>query len=388
MLQSPSLEDGLRVLLAAIIGERAVEAGLWVWPEPSVVAIGLIGTARLYEVRSHELARVPPTDETLVGWSQLASPARCSVTPLGAVGAICLPATCRPCSAEEERWYGIWLEWLTTREQTLRDAKLKSMAEFAGGAGHEINNPLATILGRSQLLLRQEIDPERRRWLSAIGGQALRIRDMISDTMVFARPPAPKIRPVEVEPLIRSVTDRFAEELQSANIQLQVSLSLLTPSSLHDSSPSTLNPQLSSLPLDPEQFQVVCIELLRNAIRAVSSLSHIPNGNPNEHAPLRQIGLRARPRTWQGRNWLELDLANNGPELTSADRMHAFDPFYSGRDAGRGLGFGLTKCWRILTLHGGHIHLHSTPATTTFRTLWPVDRVEDPNAPGHPAAAQ
>lgn len=378
ILQSSSLEDGLRVLIDAIIGGRAIESALWVWPEPSVVAMGLVGTARMYEVRSHELASVPPPAETLVAWTQFTNPGPCSVTLLGTVGALCLPSTARPLSSEEQHWYGIWLEWLTTREQTLRDAKLKSLAEFAGGAGHEINNPLGTILGRSQLLLRQEADPERRRWLAAIGGQALRIRDMISDTMVFARPPAPKLRPVEIEPLVHSVTDRFAEELLRSGIQLRVHFEGSCQRSAVSGQPegsgqrsaisgqpdqrtcdSSLNPQPS---VDPEQFQVVVIELLRNAIRAVGTGG--------------RIGLRTRNRTWQGRDWLELDLLNNGPELMPAEREHAFDPFFSGRDAGRGLGFGLTKCWRIVTAHGGRIGVHSTSSQTVFRTLWPMTPTE------------
>ncbi len=381
MLQSPSLEDGLRVLLEAVIGERAIAAGLWTWPEPAVSAIGLVGTARLYEVRHHELTSVPPPHEMLIEWTQRAvSGTALTVIPLGTSGAICLPSTTPPLSIDAQRWYGTWIEWLATREQTLRDAKLKSLAEFAAGAGHEINNPLGTILGRSQLLLRQETDPERRRWLAAIGGQALRIRDMISDTMVFARPPAPKCRTVEIGPLIHSVTDRFAEELLASEIQLSVNIAGSWEWGVGSREPegscqrsaislqpttrplfrSTLNPQLSTLsaPLDSEQFQVVLIELLRNAIRAVGKGG--------------RIGLRARNRTWQNCDWLELDLLNHGPELTPAEREHAFDPFFSGRDAGRGLGFGLTKCWSIVTGHGGRIGVHSTPEQTVFRSLWPL----------------
>ncbi len=361
------MEEGLRFLLEALIGERAIEAGLWVWPEPSMTAIGLIGTARVYEVRHHELVSVPPLDQTLVEWTwrdtqsvngealaagspprppreePAASASPLTVTSLGTVGAICLPSTFPFLSPEGQLWYGTWLDWLAEREHQLRDAKLRALAEFAGGAGHEINNPLGTILGRSQLLLRQETDAERRRWLAAIGGQALRIRDMISDTMVFARPPAPQPKVVEIEPLIRSVTVRFAEEFNSAKIQLQLNFLL-----------STL---VASV--DPEQFQVVLIELLRNAIRAVGHSG--------------RIGLRVRNRDWQNKDWLEIDLFNNGPQMTPAEREHAFDPFFSGRDAGRGLGFGLTKCWSIVTGHGGRIGVHSTDERTVFRSLWPTD---------------
>ena len=379
MLRSSSLEEGLRLLLEALIGERAIEAGLWVWPSPSVAAIGLIGTARLYEVRHHELACVPPPDQTLVEWTwrdsqsvsgtalaagspprpTLAEPAASAspltVTWIGSFGAVCLPSIFPTLSPDEQLWYGTWLDWLAEREHQLRDAKLKALAEFAGGAGHEINNPLGTILGRSQLLLRQETDPERRRWLAAIGGQALRIRDMISDTMVFARPPAPQQKNVEIEPLIHSVTDRFSEELVAAEIQLRLTINF---SETTGDSPLAADHLPPVAHVDPEQFQVVLIELMRNAIRAAGQGG--------------QLGLRSRTRTWQGQNWLELDLFNNGPELTSAERAHAFDPFFSGRDAGRGLGFGLTKCWSIVTGHGGQIGVQSNSDWTVFRTLWPL----------------
>ncbi len=80
----------------------------------------------------------------------------------------------------------------TDAETHLRELKLEAMAEFAAGAGHEINNPVATIAGRAALLLKSESDPERRRALETIGGQAYRIRDMIGDAMTFARPPEPR----------------------------------------------------------------------------------------------------------------------------------------------------------------------------------------------------
>ena len=73
-------------------------------------------------------------------------------------------------------------------------AKLEALAEFAAGAGHEINNPVATIVGRAELLLKGETNPERRQALLTIGAQALRIRDMIGDLMLFARPPKPELQ--------------------------------------------------------------------------------------------------------------------------------------------------------------------------------------------------
>jgi hypothetical protein len=50
-----------------------------------------------------------------------------------------------------------------------------------------------------------------------------------------------------------------------------------------------------------------------------------------------------------------IEVADTGPGISAEVRCHLFDPFYSGREAGRGLGFGLSKCWRIVTDHGGTI---------------------------------
>ena len=75
----------------------------------------------------------------------------------------------------------------------LEQEKLAALAEFAAGAGHEINNPLTVIAGRAQLFLREETDPERRRGLALINAQAMRVYEMIADLRLFARPPAARV---------------------------------------------------------------------------------------------------------------------------------------------------------------------------------------------------
>ncbi len=74
-------------------------------------------------------------------------------------------------------------------ERRLEEEKLAALVELAYGASHEINNPLANIATRAQVLLREEPHPERRRMLSAIHAQAMRAHEMIADLMLFARPP-------------------------------------------------------------------------------------------------------------------------------------------------------------------------------------------------------
>jgi hypothetical protein len=64
--------------------------------------------------------------------------------------------------------------------------------------------------------------------------------------------------------------------------------------------------------------------------------------------------------------------------LSEENRQHLFDPYYSGRPAGRGLGFGLAKCWRIVTNHGGRIEVASRPGERTMFTIhWPAQSPHD-----------
>ena len=105
-------------------------------------------------------------------------------------------------------------------ETSLTEAKLRALAEFAAGAGHEINNPVATIAGYVQLLLATEKDPERRQALLTIGGQAYRIRDMIGDAMLFARPPKPQPVAGDLACELRETVQKFSAEAERAGIRI------------------------------------------------------------------------------------------------------------------------------------------------------------------------
>jgi signal transduction histidine kinase len=234
----------------------------------------------------------------------------------------------------------------------LRDLKLEAMAEFAAGAGHEINNPVATIAGRSALLLKAETDPERRRILETIGGQAYRIRDMIGDAMTFARPPEPIIEefdPVaEILPISQSLQQQFSEKHVTFETVLDQSIRLCA---------------------DREQFRVVVSCLLKNGLEAI-----------REKGIIRvELSRKMNSADVQSVPQIRFAVSDNGIGLTETEREHLFDPFYSGRQAGRGLGFGLSRCWQILRLHGGSIEASESSAEIadstsglTVVTLWPV----------------
>ena len=204
------------------------------------------------------------------------------------------------------------------------DEKLEAMAELAAGAGHEVNNPLATIAGRAKLLLKEERDPQRSRALAQIVAEAYRGRDMIGDLMLFARPPQPVLENVAVGPVIDDMLAEFADDLAAKSLRVVGTR------------------ESAVVCADRTQLAIVLSELLRNAVRFA----------PEESAITLEVAAGESVR---------ITVQDDGPGLTPEQRRHLFDPFYSGRQAGRGLGFGLSKCWRIVHRHGGTIAVAERP---------------------------
>lgn len=207
--------------------------------------------------------------------------------------------------------------------------KLAALKELAYGASHEINNPLANIAARAQTLLRDEVDLERRRALEAIHAQAMRAHEMISDLMLFARPPELQRAPTDLAAVVRQVVEQLGEFCQQRGSRVQL-----------------------ELPAEPVKLDADAAQLAE-AIRAALL-------NALESAGIEgcvTAELRTRPAISSDRRVIELAIADDGPGLDERSATHAFDPFFSGREAGRGLGFGLSKCWRIVTAHGGDVQL-------------------------------
>lgn len=250
-----------------------------------------------------------------------------------------------------------WADQLDRRFQdTLLQAKLEALAEFAYGASHELNNPLANITMRAESLLAEETHPERRRKLATICTQALRASEMISDLMLFARPPAIQWQRVAVRPLAEQVADELRQQATSQGTQLLLHIDQSAPSEIW---------------ADPVQVAVALKAVCTNALEALGSGGcikidiRVPENEQHHGQPLA----------------MEIAVRDNGPGLSPRALRHMFDPFFSGREAGRGLGLGLSKCWRIMSLHGGTIRVESSGLGTTVRLLFPHGRGMPPPQP-------
>jgi signal transduction histidine kinase len=219
-------------------------------------------------------------------------------------------------------------------------SKLAALAEFAAGAAHELNNPLAVILGRAQLLLaRSGDDPEAARSLRAIVGQAQRATRMLRDLIYVARPPGLRLRRCQPDEILRAALRDLQAEAEARRVALRAGFS--EPSAWGWS--------------DPDGLRHLAEVLIRNALEAS------PDGST--------VTLSARSREEE----LSWTVHNQGRPITARERRHLFDPFFCGRQAGRGLGLGLARVARFVADSGGQIHWWSDRGRgTSFHVHLPL----------------
>lgn len=217
----------------------------------------------------------------------------------------------------------------------LRDAKLAGLAEFAAGAGHEINNPLAVISGNAQLILAKENDPGKQKALHVIVRQTKRIHDILQGTRHFARPPLPMKEKIEAHRWLPAVVASYEPEADPKGLSLTVD-------------PTTIDRNWM-IEADPLQLRQILGQLIRNGIDAA------PRGG------WVRVSLEATLRSFR------IVVEDNGEGPRPEHLEHLFDPFFSGRSAGRGRGIGLSIAWRLAQLNGGDVrYARTTDGPTRF----------------------
>lgn len=210
-------------------------------------------------------------------------------------------------------------------QAALQREKLASLRELAYGLSHEINNPLANIATRAQTLLKDETDPDRRRALATINVQAFRAHEMIADMMLFAKPPALALKQVDALQIVDAVIAEMAAEAKEQGTTL-VRNGVSGP---------------LEITADSVQLTVALRAVVLNSLQALTA------------------GGRVEIVVEKAAEFVTFRISDNGPGLSEQAKKHMFDPYYSGREAGRGLGLGLSKCWRIVELHGGTVEVAS-----------------------------
>jgi len=228
--------------------------------------------------------------------------------------------------------------------------------DLAYGLSHELNNPLANIATRARLLAETESDLYKRGLLEAIVDQAMRGCEMIADLMTVARPPLWTDEKFDLVPLVHKLQDRASSWTTARGLTLECNL-----------------PQTAvHLKGDPQAVGEALWALLRNAMEVAQQtiVIEVTVVAKAGAAPADANTSRNGSRETAG-PWVTVSIFDDGPGLSDIASQRAFHPYFSGREAGRGLGLGLSKAQRIAAHFGGHARLQSR-ATGGCQACWSV----------------
>jgi PAS domain S-box-containing protein len=227
-------------------------------------------------------------------------------------------------------------------QQIVQSERLAAMGAMIGGVAHELNNPLTSILGVSELLQDSQTTDAARKQIGILQQQARRAAEIVHNLTYFARPPAPGKTPVNLGEVVERTLNLHAYSLRKNSITVDF---------LHE-------PTLPYVQGDPHQLMQVFLNLILNAEQAI-----------------RETRERGTLRIRLGKNgesvWASFQ--DDGPGIPSDILASIFDPFYTTKRPGRGTGLGLSICKAVMKEHNGTIEAANAPGggavfTVTLRT--------------------
>src|SRR5437763_2691082 len=220
--------------------------------------------------------------------------------------------------------------------------KMATIGRLVSGVAHEVNNPLAAILGFTDLLLENpEVPGSAREDLQIILRETQRTKDIVQDLLSFARQRPVQRELVHVNAVLRQTIKLRSYDFASHGVEVT----------------EEFDEKLASALGDTQQLQQVFLNILNNAYDAVQ-----------------EAGQRGRItiRTRQRGESIEIAISDNGTGISDPERI--FDPFYTTKQAGKGTGLGLSICYGIVRAHGGEVLCwnNSDGAGSTFVVRIPV----------------
>jgi PAS domain S-box-containing protein len=235
-------------------------------------------------------------------------------------------------------------------QQIIQSERLAAMGQMIGGFAHELNNPLTSILGMSELLQEGEAPDAVRKQMVILQQQARRAAEIVQNLMYFSRPPAPGKTPIDLAELVQRTLHLHAYSLRKSNITVD----FLKENSV---------PAVSG---DAHQLMQVFLNLILNSEQAMREV--------RDRGTLR-IRIEKLEKS------VSVIFQDDGPGISPEILPNIFDPFYTTKRPGRGTGLGLSISKAILREHNGNVEAASGPGGgAVFTVTLPVAVAAEPSA--------
>lgn len=237
------------------------------------------------------------------------------------------------------------------QNQLIQSAKLAAIGELISGVTHEVNNPLAVVMGYSEMLLYEKnIDEETKKAVKVIFSESERARKVIQNMLSFARQHTPDKEPVQLNELIEKTLELAEFDLRKSSINVVKKFENKLPEILGE----------------PNQLKQVFLNLIINAQQAIAD-----NGN---NGTITIETLTDYPGQSENSNgFVNVVLSDDGPGIPKKILDNIFDPFFTTKPEGKGTGLGLSVSLGIIKDHNGNIDVKSVENNgTTFNIRFPI----------------
>lgn len=216
------------------------------------------------------------------------------------------------------------------QEQLLQSEKMSAIGQLIAGVAHDLNNPLASVVGFSDLLGEAaDVPPRLAEPLAVIRQEAERASAIVRNLLSFARRQEGERQLQSIRPILESTHQLLKNQLLSAHIELILEF----------------EPGLPQVEVHANQIKQVFLNIINNSAQAIEST------RARESEGRIEIVTKCEP------DGLSVNISDNGPGIPEDVAQRVFEPFFSTKSEGEGTGLGLSICLGIVKEHGGNIRV-------------------------------
>ncbi len=234
-------------------------------------------------------------------------------------------------------------ELKVNRDKLLRYERLSAVGEMAAQIVHDIRNPMTAIGGFARRLLKKGDDVESNKtYLEIIIREIDRLERILGNLLTFTRPVTPTFEAADINSILSSICEFLGLEMLQQSVELE----------------ERLDPDVPRFPFDEDQIRRVLSNLIRNAIEAM------------------ETGGTLTVSTALIDEKVQIDVADTGPGIAEHEKERVFEPFYTSKTTGSGLGLSLAD--QIVKAHGGALKIYDRqPLGAIVSLLLPLEPKEE-----------